>query len=39
MLAHLRAGHPDQAALEMEGHLQILRLMDRLATGAARASA
>jgi DNA-binding GntR family transcriptional regulator len=39
MLTHLRAGHPYRAALEMEEHLQILRLMDRLATSAARASA
>jgi DNA-binding GntR family transcriptional regulator len=39
MLDYLRAGHPDQAAFEMEKHLQILRFMNRLATSPARPSA
>lgn len=39
MLACLRAGDPDQAALEMEKHLRILRFMSRLATSPAQASA
>jgi DNA-binding GntR family transcriptional regulator len=36
MLIHLRAGHPEQAAREMEKHLQILCSMNRLATSASR---
>jgi GntR family transcriptional regulator, transcriptional repressor for pyruvate dehydrogenase complex len=40
MLAHLRAGDAEQAALEMEGHLRILHLMGRLAAPpASRAAA
>jgi DNA-binding FadR family transcriptional regulator len=39
MLIHLRAGHPEQAAREMEKHLQILCSMNRLATSASRVSA
>jgi DNA-binding FadR family transcriptional regulator len=39
MLIHLRAGHPDQAAREMEKHLEILSFMNRLAVRPSRASA
>jgi DNA-binding GntR family transcriptional regulator len=39
MLIHLRAGHPDQAAREMEKHLQILCFMNSLATSPSLASA
>lgn len=39
MLIHLRAGRPDQAALEMEKHLQVLSFMNRVATSPSRASA
>jgi GntR family transcriptional regulator, transcriptional repressor for pyruvate dehydrogenase complex len=40
MLAHLRAGDAEQAALEMEEHLRILHFMGRLASlPAQRASA
>ena len=36
VLAYLRAGDAEQAALEMEKHLRILRFMGRLATPPAR---
>jgi DNA-binding GntR family transcriptional regulator len=39
MLIHLRAGHTDQAAREMEKHLQILCFMNRLAASPSRVSA
>jgi hypothetical protein len=40
MLAHLRAGDAEQAALELEEHLRILHFMGRLASPPAqRASA
>ena len=39
MLVHLRAGDADEAALEMEKHLRILRFMRRLAASPDRASA
>ena len=39
MLAHLRAGDAEQAALEMEGHLRILHFMGRLAAPPARRAA
>ena len=36
MLAHLRAGDADEAALEMEEHLRILHFMVRLSTPSSR---
>ncbi len=40
MVAYIRAGDAEQAALEMEEHLRILQVMSRLATPSAlRASA
>lgn len=39
MLIHLRAGHPDQAAREIEKHLQTLCSMNRLAASPSGVSA
>jgi GntR family transcriptional regulator, transcriptional repressor for pyruvate dehydrogenase complex len=39
MLIHLRAGHPEQAAREVEKHLQILYSMNRLVPSTSSASA